>query len=290
MITINGTSLLVSSKFPAGEVRTQIKKIPSNTEFIEVKAILKSSDDIMELLMVKNTLDYYNYKASINLVLGYVPYARQDRICNEGEANGAEVFASLLDHMGFDNIVVADIHSPVFLSSLKTSYSEISAAHILGNIHTQGGIDIDRRSTLLIAPDKGANIRVSVAARVLGVGMVSCSKVREAETGRITKTEILVEEPLALFGLDLIVVDDICDGGMTFVLLARELLKQEPNSLTLYVTHGIFSRGIEPLLKAGFTKIITTDSFCEIKHPNLTVMPFRPDNFIRTEYGNVCTA
>jgi ribose-phosphate pyrophosphokinase len=58
------------------------------------------------------------------------------------------------------------------------------------------------------------------------------------------------------------VVDDICDGGATFIELAKHL--SNPASLTLCVTHGIFSKGVERLFDAGYTKIITTNSYCEI--------------------------
>lgn len=58
----------------------------------------------------------------------------------------------------------------------------------------------------------------------------------------------------------LLVIDDICDGGGTFVLLANELKKHNPTRFSLFVTHGIFSKGVEVLYDAGYSSVITTDS------------------------------
>lgn len=56
------------------------------------------------------------------------------------------------------------------------------------------------------------------------------------------------------------IIDDICDGGATFIDLARQLSKCDPKSITLFVTHGIFRNGTNDLYDAGITRIITTDS------------------------------
>ena len=56
-------------------------------------------------------------------------------------------------------------------------------------------------------------------------------------------------------------VDDICDGGGTFCWTASELKKYKPMSVALYVTHGIFSKGVDCLFDAGIHRVVTTDSF-----------------------------
>ena len=65
----------------------------------------------------------------------------------------------------------------------------------------------------------------------------------------------------------ILIVDDICDGGGTFLGLAQELKAKNAGNLYLAVSHGIFSRGFEDLEKV-FTKIYTTDSFKTITHEN----------------------
>ena len=72
-----------------------------------------------------------------------------------------------------------------------------------------------------------------------------------------------------LKGCDCLIVDDICDGGGTFIGLANELKNKNAGKLYLAVSHGIFSRGFDDLEKC-FTKIFTTDSIKKPEHNSLT--------------------
>jgi phosphoribosylpyrophosphate synthetase len=77
-----------------------------------------------------------------------------------------------------------------------------------------------------------------------------------------------------------IIVDDICDGGGTFNLLAEAWKRKNPaySKLELFVSHGIFSKGldaIDPVIE----HITTTDSWCKGNsyiRDRLTVLPLLP--------------
>lgn len=56
---------------------------------------------------------------------------------------------------------------------------------------------------------------------------------------------------------NILIVDDICDGGATFMLLTKDLYKRGAKSINLFVTHGIFSKGLKPLKEAGINRIFT---------------------------------
>jgi len=86
------------------------------------------------------------------------------------------------------------------------------------------------------------------------------------ETGRITELIIDSED---LKGQDCLVVDDICDGGATFLRLALALKAKNAGRLYLAVSHGIFSKGLDQLLE-HYEQLYTSDSFTDIKHPKLT--------------------
>jgi ribose-phosphate pyrophosphokinase len=110
----------------------------------------------------------------------------------------------------------------------------------------------------LVAPDAGARKRVQTLAKQLGgLPVVFAEKVRDTRTGEIVATSIVGELP----NRNLLVVDDICDGGRTFIELAAALKDKQAaqgldKPLFLYVTHGIFSKGLDvltPLYKQVFT-------------------------------------
>ena len=80
-------------------------------------------------------------------------------------------------------------------------------------------------------------------------------KVRDQLSGKITSYELKGKPE----GMNVMIVDDICDGGATFVILAKALYEGGAKEVNLFVTHGIFSKGLEPLKEAGIKRIFTQD-------------------------------
>ena len=263
----NDTVLPETFKFNGGEVQVSVPehsyhKIP---EQITVVARLHNSDDIMELLLVNNALlNMYGYGIERKLIIPYMPYSRQDRVMNEGEALSVKVFAGLINDMMFDKVSTWDAHSDVGVA-LIDNCNNWEPHHILDdfiNYGEEGNIyyKLTNAGIILVSPDAGAEKKVfKVAQHYGGLKVINATKVRDTKTGKITSTKVHYEEQL--LGKDLLIVDDICDGGMTFIKLAERLLDYNPASINLYVTHGIFSKGYQPLFDAGITRIFTTNSF-----------------------------
>jgi ribose-phosphate pyrophosphokinase len=78
-------------------------------------------------------------------------------------------------------------------------------------------------------------------------------KVRDQASGRITSYQVVGDAK----GKRVLIIDDICDGGQTFMLLTRELLSAGASQVVLFVTHGIFSKGIRSLFDSGISQIFT---------------------------------
>jgi ribose-phosphate pyrophosphokinase len=113
----------------------------------------------------------------------------------------------------------------------------------------------------LVAPDAGARKRVLKLASQLELPIVFADKIRDTRTGAIAGTEIQGELP----DCALLVVDDICDGGRTFTELAQAIREKERRGgtrqpLYLYVTHGIFSKGLDALLD-GYAAVFTRNNW-----------------------------
>jgi len=109
----------------------------------------------------------------------------------------------------------------------------------------------------LVCPDAGARKRVHQLARALQLPVVEADKQRDTRSGQITGLRLLSEVP----DMPLWVVDDICDGGRTFTELAEVLRGAQQSAgfhqpLYLFVSHGIFSKGLDPLL-ACYERVFT---------------------------------
>lgn len=187
-----------------------------------------------------------------NLVLPYTPGSRQDRINPDGDfLFTAKSVARMINERGFDRVLVLDPHSNV--SPALIDRCEIfPMADVLRNFNA--GFDA------VIAPDAGAGHRALEAAQIIdNLPVVQGTKIRDVVTGKLSGFDVKVER-----GKHYLVFDDICDGGGTFVGLAEKITEQGATA-QLFVTHGIFSKGVEALNK-HYTHITTTDSTLFDKH------------------------
>jgi ribose-phosphate pyrophosphokinase len=235
------TTVFKQWKFPAGEVGVQIPQINILSK-VQIWLRMPSSDDIFVCLNILDALYRMGVQhRNIELHIPYLPYGRQDRVCSEGESFALQVFAEVLKStQWFSKLVICDAHSEESLNVFECRRF---------NVENKTQSECAKYLPLfdaLIAPDKGAKDKVTTHFQVkaFGIPVVTLNKVR------LDRRVIYEDHPYDTIKGNVCVVDDICDGGATFLSLAEMLLRTQPNitSLNLYVTHGIFSKGVEELL------------------------------------------
>lgn len=256
--TITATQI----KFPGGEVQVRLdlegRAYPYGSTF-RIRADIRSSDDLMRLLMATNALRQHEPGAEIELLMPYIPYARQDRVAVPGEALSIKVFAEIINGQRYDQVGVWDAHSDVSLALLDRVH-HVTAADLLQHRQVHHLFD----NHVIVAPDAGAVKRASAVAKALGTDLVRAEKTRSSRTGEITGTRIMNigEYRDGAF----MIVDDICDGGRTFIELAKALRDVSDRPRSLYVTHGIFSAGFDGL-RQWFDRIICANVLTDIQPP-----------------------
>lgn len=248
MIYLNGQPLPVTV-FP--DNTSQVWKLNPNLTHgdreVFVRWTYSHEGEFLQLAQLKDLLDSQNFIAS--LMLDYLPYGRQDKEISNTTTFALRTFAKLLNTLGFDEVVIQDPHSEIALDLIVKSRA-IYPKKVLENVIFNSKI------TMACYPDKGAVTKYSkVYKELIGDAYIYGEKVRDQLTGNITSYEI-VGNP---HGENVLIVDDICDGGATFKLLAKDLLAAGAKSVALFVTHGIFSRGVKTLLDAGISKVYTRD-------------------------------
>lgn len=250
--------------FKGGEEQVQIDTTfapKGRVASVDIYAHLKTSQDVMNLVMLTDACRHIHNLDDCNrftLHMPYIPYARQDRVMNTGEAYAIKAFVNLIGGLNFDYIVVADPHSDVATALLDNvgarlvvmRQDELFAEYF-------GNSDVIRRNTLgnkqpiIVAPDAGARKKAERVAKRYGFRLVEAGKVRDVTDGKITGTTVHDD----VTGQPCIIVDDICDGGRTFVPLALQLKELGASQVILYVTHGIFSNGKGFLLNGGIDQV-----------------------------------
>lgn len=225
--------------YPGGEVSVNISNI-SITAPVRIRAYMKSSDDFFRLVMCVDALRRAGHK-ELSLEMPYVPYGRQDRVCNPGESFSLEVFANLINSLRFSEVLVQDCHS-IETNRLINNCKEMEMYQLLDVSPVPS--KVRHEDVILVAPDKGAEEKVKKSAKRCGADYIVANKIRDPGTGEIL--EVSVEGVIQ--GRDYLILDDICDGGATFINLSKLLKKQGARQVHLHVTHGIFSRGIQHVM------------------------------------------
>jgi len=246
--------------FPGGELSVRIDPDCFNFKHKSDWTIdfrPSTPSEVFELVLVKDALENLICReSSINLFMPYIPYARQDRICNKGEAFSLKVFTKFINGLGFKNVTVLDPHSDVS-AALFDNLTVISRIDIF---QKWGTVKDRAKSSVLLSPDVGANKKTYELAKLLGhENFIRADKLRDMATGNIKETIVYCDD---FRGKDVFVSDDIVDGGRSFTELAKVCHEKNCGKFILYATHGIFSKGVGALLAAGIDEIWTTDSFC----------------------------
>lgn len=246
-INLNTATGVLFTLFPDNQPHVNIQGIEEGEE---VKVICSITDSVkmMQLLQTANALDNLFAKKKV-LVIPYLMAARYDRLMQHGDSIDLKVVADLVNSCGFAKVFLFDVHSEVAALLIKNVVSITNQQMVEQYLQPEA---------VLICPDAGASKKVG---KYFGWNknlkdIVYCNKNRNLSTGNLT-LEVL--EPKECDGRNCVIIDDLCDGGATFLAIADQI---KPKHLTLIVTHGIFSKGFAAL-EQKFSEIIVSDSYCK---------------------------
>lgn len=215
---------------------------------------LNNSEDVMRLFMASELFE------KTHVVFPYLPYARQDRACHTGEPFSLKVLASLFNSRKFKSIKALDVHSNASEMLFKNL---TNASNYWFVEHALYRMNVDYDNICLVSPDAGALKKIKHLAEELGgIKTLPCFKHRSVSNGSIES--VFIPEDKLDPNLHYVVVDDICDGGRTFITLAEALREKGATDIRVVVTHGIFSYGIDPLFNSGITQVWTTTSISDV--------------------------
>jgi ribose-phosphate pyrophosphokinase len=241
--------VVTPTRFPDGT--TQVWKLdPVSGSDFDIDWRFEREDEIFTVAQLASLFGH----GELVLYVPYLPFARQDKEVSNEATFALKPFADMLNALDLAEVIVFDVHNEEATHRLIRRLSNLRADTIHNNL-------IEKlKPDLVVFPDEGAQKRYPHLAKRPHVVF---AKKRDQATGRIEGYSLCMDKgnPEQLVpGRRLLVVDDLCDGGATFLFLAKELNeKYKPASLDLFVTHGLFSKGRKPLEDAGYT-LHTTNS------------------------------
>lgn len=228
---------------------SQVWKLPETvlmrTSKFKVVWRFENEAEVIQLLQLSNLL--CNTGSIVELFIPYFPYARQDKEITNESTFAQTTIIDLLETYFNCPITVFDIHNPTICVT-RNIINITPEKFIVKSL-------IDSRADLICYPDSGAAKRYGELQ-----DFIVAEKERDQLTGRILGHKLL-ESKHNLEGKNVLVVDDLCDGGATFKSVAKMLSDQGVTNVDLYVSHGVFSQGIPVIKASGIRNIYTTDSF-----------------------------
>lgn len=239
-------------KYPDGQISAKITELDPNLP-IFISERINSYEDLMfiaslaEILKFRGVTDYHLW---IPCLFGQ----RSDRRFHPTQSFDLKPICEVLLSCRFTSITILDPHSEIPVAMLN-AHKGSSVCHVDNTIHILKGHSVD---LTLVSPDAGAYKKVFEYGEEFGLPVVAAVKHRDS-LGKVDLTFIGDVKDK-----DCLIVDDLCDGGYTFVKLSEALKAQGASRVFLYVTHGYFSKGFDEL-KKNIEHIYCTNSVKDIE-------------------------
>lgn len=246
IININKQENIKLLLYPDNQPHVNINQIREG-DHVKVVCSILDSKTLINLLQCSNALDNVFAKKKV-LAIPYLMGARFDRLMQYGDSIDLKVVSDMINSCGFEKIYLYDVHSDTATMLIKNAIN-------IPNVNLVK--KYDKENAVLICPDAGAVKKVERYFEWNDklADVVYCNKTRDLSTGKIS-LEVL--SPAMCVQKNCVIIDDLCDGGGTFLAIADQIF---PKTLTLIVTHGVFSKGTK-IFEEKFTEVIVSDSYC----------------------------
>jgi ribose-phosphate pyrophosphokinase len=247
----------LSTTFKDGEIQIDLKESVRGCDIFIVQPTASTSDQsindsIMELLIYVDALKRAS-AASVNLVIPYFGYARQDRKVGTRTPITARLVADLIETAGADRIITMDLHADQIQGFFKIPVENLNATRILANYFKSKNLS----DVVVVSPDMGGAKRAGKLAKLLGdVPIAIVNKNRPAPN---------VSEVLNIVGevrnKNVILIDDMIDTGGTICNAAVALREAGAKLIFVAATHGVLSgEAIENLSAAPIDQTVVCDT------------------------------
>ncbi|MER2041370.1 ribose-phosphate diphosphokinase [Desemzia incerta] len=242
------------NQFSDGEIRINIEEsIRGDHVYIIQSTSSPVNDNIMELLIMIDALKRASVK-TVNVVIPYYGYARQDRKARSREPITSKLVANMITRAGADRILTLDLHAAQIQGFFDMPVDHLLGAPLLANYFLDN--DIANEDTVVVSPDHGGVTRARKLAEFLKAPIAIIDKRRpKANVAEVMNIIGNVE------GKKCILIDDMIDTAGTITLAAQALEDAGATEVYACCTHPVLSGpAIERIENSVMKKVIVTDS------------------------------
>lgn len=269
------------NRFSDGEINIQIgESVRGKDIFIIQPTCAPTNDNLMELLIMTDALKRSGAN-SINAVIPYFGYARQDRKAAPRVPISAKLVANLIEQSGIDRVITMDLHAGQIQGFFDIPVDNLYGSIVFADYLRQKPF----QNPIIASPDIGGVARARYFADRMGMDLVIVDKKRE----RANESEVMniIGD---VSGKDVILVDDMIDTAGTMCKAADVLKSRGANSVMALGTHPVLSGpAIERIAKSSLDEVVVTNSIpLRLAHPKIKVLSVAPlfTEVIRRIYHN----
>ncbi|ALS26299.1 ribose-phosphate pyrophosphokinase [Paenibacillus sp. 32O-W] len=248
------------SRFESGEVHVSYQEsIRSCHVFIVQSMSHPVNEHLVELLVMIDAAKRASAK-TINLVVPYYGYARQERKTAPREPISAKLMADVMTRVGANRLITVDLHADPIQGFFNIPVDHLTALDLIIEYLRSKNID----NPVVVSPDAGRASTAEKLANHLDAPFAIMIKNRPAHN-QSKITHIIGE----VAGRTPIIIEDMIDTGSTIVNVVQALKNRGAHDAYICATHGLFSdNGIEKLNHPNIREVVITDTIEHSEYPD----------------------
>ncbi|CAM4249291.1 ribose-phosphate diphosphokinase [Lederbergia lenta] len=242
------------NQFSDGEIQINIEESIRGCDVYVVQSTNEPvNHHLMELLIMIDALKRASAK-TINLVMPYYGYARQDRKARAREPITAKLVANLIETAGATRMINLDLHAPQIQGFFDIPNDHLMGVPILGDYYKEK--NFNKEDIVIVSPDHGGVTRARRLADRLKAPIAIIDKRRpRPNVAEVMNIVGNVEGKIA------ILIDDIIDTAGTITLAASALKENGAKEVYACCTHPVLSGpAIERIENSEIKELIVTNS------------------------------
>ncbi|WP_057754304.1 ribose-phosphate diphosphokinase [Weissella kandleri] len=244
------------ARFSDGEIQINIEEsVRGDNVYVIQSTSAPVNDNLMELLIMIDALRRASAK-TINVVMPYYGYARQDRKARSREPITAKLVANMLETVGATRVLALDLHAAQIQGFFDIPVDHMAGSAKLADYLLTSGIA--NENTIVVSPDHGGVTRARALAELLGSSEPIAIIDKRRPKANVAQIMNIIGD---VKGKRAIMIDDMIDTGGTIAKGAQKLKDEGASEVYVVATHAVFSSdAVENLQNSVFEKVIVTDS------------------------------
>lgn len=218
-------------QFSDGEMSPFISESVRGHEVFIIQSTFPPADNLLELLLMVDAAKRAS-ASSVNVVIPYFGYARQDRKDKPRVAIAAKLIANLISAAGANRIMACDLHADQIQGFFDIPVDHLDGSYIFIPYLKALGLN----NIMFASPDVGGIKRARSFAKFFDAELAVCDKYRK-EANKIESMRLIGE----VEGMDVVLVDDLVDTAGTICKAAALLKEKGAKSVRAVCTHPVLS-------------------------------------------------